>query len=68
MEICAFCKQPIMGTPVMVERYVCAATQSSPAEYEDVPMHTPCAEQAQSPDYAEAMKDEAADRRREERR
>ena len=66
-ERCGFCRQPIMGTPVMVERYVCAATMSSPAEYEDVPMHKPCAERAQSPDYAEYLKDEAADRKRNER-
>lgn len=66
-ERCAWCKQPIMGTPVQVERFVCAATMQSPAEYETVAMHTFCRDRASDTAYGEWLKDEQADRQRNER-
>jgi hypothetical protein len=56
-----------MGTPVYVEVESYPNSHWEPRATEDAPFHAACADKATSPDYAEFVQAERADRRREER-
>ena len=67
-NLCFYCHRGIhLSDIVYLEIQMCEASFSGPAEYNDVALHPACYTKMTDPEYDEHLRDEAVDRRRDER-